>query len=314
MYLFEAQNIDKAYGKHIALDNVSLKIKEGTIYGLLGPNGAGKTSLIRIFNQITAPDAGQVLWQNQALKPIHTNFIGYLPEERGLYKKMKVGEHGIYIAQLKGVPLKIAKERLKFWFEKFEIESWWNKNVDELSKGMQQKVQFILTVIHQPKLFIFDEPFSGFDPINTELLKNEILNFKKNGASIILSTHNMSSVEELCDDMLLLNKSKTILQGKVSEIKNSFKENIIEVHVSELNDNIENIIPKNCQILKSEIDKEIIKLQVKIPEKESPNSILYSILNNCRVHAFFELLPTLNEIFIKSVNNSTNNNFIANNE
>jgi ABC-2 type transport system ATP-binding protein len=204
MYFFEALNISKTYSNHKALDDVSLQIQEGAIYGLLGPNGAGKTSMIRIINQITGADKGKLLWKGKPMIREHVNYIGYLPEERGLYKKMKVGEHGLYLAQLKGVPYKIAKEKLHFWFEKFQIMEWWNKRIEELSKGMQQKIQFILTVIHEPQMFIFDEPFSGFDPINTELLKKEILNFKKQGASIILSTHNMASVEELCDDMLLI--------------------------------------------------------------------------------------------------------------
>lgn len=301
MYFFEAKNICKTYGKHVALDNVSLQIREGTIYGLLGPNGAGKTTMIRIINQITAPDTGTLFWQGKSLERHHTNEIGYLPEERGLYKKMKVGEHGLYLAQLKGVPPKIAKERLLYWFRKFDIEQWWNHRVEELSKGMQQKVQFILTVIHQPKLFIFDEPFSGFDPINTELLKKEIIEFKKNGASIILSTHNMSSVEELCDDMMLINQSKTILQGDVFDIKNSFRKNIVEIHFSECTVDLKKILPPEFTFTPIKNGLQFEKAQISIPPKGTPNELLNLILPYCRVHAFFEVLPTLNEIFIEQV-------------
>jgi len=301
MYFLEAENITKAYSNHVALNDVTLRIREGTIYGLLGPNGAGKTSMIRIINQITGPDSGRVLWKGQPMLREHVNRIGYLPEERGLYKKMKVGEHGLYLAQLKGVPKKIAKEKLLYWFEKFDILNWWGKRVEELSKGMQQKVQFILTVIHEPDLFIFDEPFSGFDPINTELLKKEILEFKKNGASIILSTHNMSSVEELCDDMLLINHSKAILQGDVSEIKEQFKENIVEVHFSENTEDLNKVLPGDFSLMKIQNGDKYEKVQIKLPKDRSPNDLLNIILPHCRLHSFFEVLPTLNEIFIKQV-------------
>lgn len=305
MYIFEAENIRKTYSNHIALDNVTLKISEGTIYGLLGPNGAGKTSMIRIINQITGPDSGTLKWRGMPMTREHVNNIGYLPEERGLYKKMKVGEHGLYLAQLKGVPLKLAKEKLQFWFEKFDIINWWNKRVEELSKGMQQKIQFILTVIHEPELFIFDEPFSGFDPINTELLKKEILDFKQKGHSIILSTHNMASVEELCDDMLLINQSKTILQGNVSEIKQSFRQNIVEVHFSECKSSLQEILPPDFTIKKVKSINSGDKVQIQIPDNKTPNDMLNIILPYCRVHAFFEVLPTLNEIFIRQVKATT---------
>lgn len=215
----EVINLTKRYADHLALNNVSLSVPEQSIYGLLGPNGAGKTTLIRILNQITGPDSGQILIDGEPLNPKHTERIGYLPEERGLYKKMKVGEQAIYLAQLKGIQKAEAERRLKLWFEKFEIEGWWNKTVEELSKGMQQKIQFITTVIHEPDILIFDEPFSGFDPINANLLKESILELREKGATILLSTHNMNSVEELCDSISLINKGEKILEGKVTEIK-----------------------------------------------------------------------------------------------
>ena len=215
----EVINVTKRYADHLALDNVSLSVPEGQIYGLLGPNGAGKTTLIRILNQITGPDMGKVLIDGEPLQPKHVERIGYLPEERGLYKKMKVGEQAIYLAQLKGISKPEATRRLRQWFEKFEIGNWWNKTVEELSKGMQQKVQFITTVIHEPDILIFDEPFSGFDPINANLLKESILELRDKGATILLSTHNMNSVEELCDSISLINKGEKILEGKVSDIK-----------------------------------------------------------------------------------------------
>ena len=215
----EVINVTKRYAEHVALNNVSLSVPEQSIYGLLGPNGAGKTTLIRILNQITGPDTGQVLIDGEPLRPQHVERIGYLPEERGLYKKMKVGEQAIYLAQLKGISKADATRRLKAWFDRFEIGEWWDKKVEELSKGMQQKVQFITTVIHEPDILIFDEPFSGFDPINANLLKESILELRDQGATILLSTHNMNSVEELCDSITLINKGETILEGRVDEIK-----------------------------------------------------------------------------------------------
>ena len=215
----EVINVSKRFAEHVALNNLSLSVPEGCVYGLLGPNGAGKTTLIRILNQITGPDTGQVLIDGEPLRPKHVERIGYLPEERGLYKKMKVGEQAIYLAQLKGIGKTEATRRLKLWFDKFEIGDWWNKTVEELSKGMQQKVQFITTVIHEPDILIFDEPFSGFDPINANLLKESILELRDKGATILLSTHNMNSVEELCDRITLINKGEKILEGKVDEMK-----------------------------------------------------------------------------------------------
>ncbi|MCR4848241.1 MAG: ATP-binding cassette domain-containing protein [Bacteroidales bacterium] len=243
----EVVNVTKRFAEHIALNNLSLAVPEQSVYGLLGPNGAGKTTLIRILNQITGPDSGQVLIDGEPLKPQHVERIGYLPEERGLYKKMKVGEQAIYLAQLKGIGKAEATKRLKQWFEKFEIGEWWNKTVEELSKGMQQKVQFITTVIHEPDILIFDEPFSGFDPINANLLKESILELRDKGATILLSTHNMNSVEELCDSISLINKGEKILEGKVDEIKAQHRTND-EAPLPSMNDIfIQEVQSKNTQ-------------------------------------------------------------------
>ena len=231
MAFLEVKNVRKQYANHLALDNVSLEIEKQHVYGLLGPNGAGKTTLIRIINNITAPDSGEVLLNGKPLNANDTARIGYLPEERGLYKKMKVGEQALYLCQLKGLSKPDALKRLKYWFEKFEIENWWDKKVEELSKGMAQKVQFITTVLHQPELLIFDEPFSGFDPVNADLLKREILELRDNGATIIFSTHNMESVEAICDDISLINHSRVVLQGSVSDIQQQFKENIYSAFI-----------------------------------------------------------------------------------
>ena len=232
MNILSAKNIVKRYSSHTALDDVTLEIPNQSIFGLLGPNGAGKTSLIRIITQITGPDSGEIIFGGEKLSQKHIGQIGYLPEERGLYKKMEVGEQALYLAQLKGMSKAEAKKKLKLWFEKFEIDTWWNKKVEELSKGMQQKVQFIVTVLHEPKLLILDEPFSGFDPINANIIKNEILHLKKQGSTILFSTHNMGSVEELCDNIALINKSKKILDGSVKDIRKQFKSNIYEIEFS----------------------------------------------------------------------------------
>jgi ABC-2 type transport system ATP-binding protein len=229
MTLLEVENVVKQYAGHRALDGVSLTVEENTVYGLLGPNGAGKTTLIRIINCITAPDSGEVRLNGKRMTPADVQQIGYLPEERGLYKKMKVGEQALYLAQLRGMTKSDAQKALKYWFEKFEIEAWWNKKVEELSKGMAQKVQFITTVLHQPKLLIFDEPFSGFDPVNTDIMKREILELRDKGATIIFSTHNMETVEDLCENISLVNQSRIVLQGNVSEIRTSHATNTFVV-------------------------------------------------------------------------------------
>ena len=246
--LFEAQQVTKQFANHKALDQVSIQVPENSIFGLLGPNGAGKTTLIRIINQITAPDSGQLFFQSEKLQPNHIHQIGYLPEERGLYKKMKVGEQALYLAQLKGLSKSEALKRLKTWFEKFEIQPWWNKKVEELSKGMQQKVQFIVTVIHEPELIIFDEPFSGFDPINVNLIKDEILDIRERGATIIFSTHNMASVEELCDHIALIDNSRKILEGSVKAIKQEYKSHTFELSYSQPEKDIESILGKDFEI------------------------------------------------------------------
>lgn len=300
MDLFVAEHIEKNFANHRALDDVSVNISENSIFGLLGPNGAGKTTLIRIINQIIAPDKGALFFDGEPLQQKHVAQIGYLPEERGLYKKMKVGEQALYLAQLKGLSKDEAKKRLNLWFEKFDIASWWNRNVEELSKGMQQKVQFIVTILHQPKLLIFDEPFSGFDPINVDLLKNEILELKKNGTTIIFSTHNMSSVEELCDDILLINNSKAILSGRVKDIQRSFKKNIFELVYSGDSDFV---LPNEFERISYEKDNfgETV-MNVQLKSSESSNALLAFLLQqNIQIKSFKEILPTMNEIFIETV-------------
>ena len=302
--ILETKNIVKSYAEHIALDNVSISIRENSIFGILGPNGAGKTSFIRIVNQITAPDSGTILFNGVPLNKNHIFEIGYLPEERGLYKKMKVGEQAIYLAQLKGLSRHEAIKRLKLWFEKFEIGSWWNKRVEELSKGMQQKIQFVVTVIHEPKFLIFDEPFSGFDPINVNLLKDEILLLKENGATIIFSTHNMSSVEEICDDISLLNKSKVVLEGNVHEIKNRYKSNLYNIEFNSSDYDFKSIIPEQYTLISQEEEHKITKLQIRLPKETSSNELLNLFISKYNIIKFNEILPTMNEVFISSIKNS----------
>src|ERR1041385_8079457 len=229
MSILSVQNVTKRYSNHTALDNVSVEVPEQSVFGLLGPNGAGKTSLIRIINQITGPDEGHIFFSGKLLSPSHTEQIGYLPEERGLYRKMEVGEQAIYLARLKGLSKKEARRRVIYWFEKFDMGAWWKKKVEELSKGMQQKVQFIVTVLHEPRLLILDEPFSGFDPINAQLIKDEILRLREKGSTIIFSTHNMGSVEEMCDNIALINRSKKILEGSVKQIRETYKSNTFTI-------------------------------------------------------------------------------------
>ncbi|MEG1499200.1 MAG: ATP-binding cassette domain-containing protein [Bacteroidales bacterium] len=304
MYLLETQEIVKNYTGHLALNNVSIKVQEGCIYGLLGPNGAGKTTLIRIINQITAPDSGVVLIKGEKLNSKHIYDIGYLPEERGLYKKMKVGEQAIYLSQLKGLSKGEAQRRLQYWFKKFDILSWWDKKVEELSKGMQQKIQFIITILHEPKLLIFDEPFSGFDPINAQLLKEEILELKKKGSTIIFSTHNMSSVEEICDEIALINKSEKILDGRVEDIKRSFQSNLYEV-LLESSQDPESFLTGKAEVLFHEKKEgsSLHSLKLK-PEAllASTNDLLQLLIAHADVKEFKEVLPSMNDIFIQTVN------------
>ena len=300
MYFLEVKDVVKQFTNHRALNKVSIQVPKGMIFGLLGPNGAGKTTLIRIINRITAPDSGEILFDGRPSQASDMVRIGYLPEERGLYKKMKVGEQAVYLAQLKGLKAQEAKRRLKIWFEKFGIMAWWNKKLEELSKGMQQKVQFIVTVIHEPDLLIFDEPFSGFDPVNTEQLKNEILELKALGRTIIFSTHNMASVEEICDEIALINKSEVVLSGHVDEVRNRYKLNTFNVNVL------------NSRFLESPGDYSIISktpgayhsMNVRI-RKERPisNSELIAILaQQHEIFSFTEELPSMNDVFLKAVN------------
>jgi ABC-2 type transport system ATP-binding protein len=306
MTYFSVKNITKRYAAHTALTNVSIDVPSQSIFGLLGPNGAGKTSLIRIINQITGPDEGEVYFGNEKLAPHHVDRIGYLPEERGLYKKMKVGEQALYLAQLKGVSKADAIKKLKYWFEKFEIQAWWNKKVEELSKGMQQKVQFIVTIIHEPSLLIFDEPFSGFDPINVNLLKDEILNLRKNGATIIFSTHNMASVEELCDNIALINNSHKILEGSVKEIKKRFKTNTYSIDFDGYSGQVQSLLPAGFILAEDKTEDELRQVTVTLPATATQNELLNAFMPYVNIHAFREIIPTMNEIFIKTVHAAGN--------
>ncbi len=303
----EIKSVSKTYGSYKALNNISINIPKQSIYGLLGPNGAGKTTLIRMLNQITAPDEGSIIFNGEKLNRNHIANIGYLPEERGLYKSMKVGEQAIYLAQLKGVNEKDAEKRLKAWFNKFGILNWWDRKVEELSKGMQQKIQFIVTVIHNPELLIFDEPFSGFDPINVNLLKNEILELRDKGATIIFSTHNMSSVEELCDNIMLINKGEKILEGSVYQIKQDFKDNKFEIiirnsEIQGLRDSGYIDFPEGFNIISEENDINGETTLVVSADKEmNPNVLINYISEKGTIVSYRELLPSMNDIFIKQI-------------
>ena len=295
MYILQLEKITKTYDKHIAVNEVSFNIPKGCIFGLLGPNGAGKTSLIRIITTITRADSGQVLLDGEKLNSNHPSQIGYMPEERGLYKKMKVGEHLLYLAQLKGLSKKEAKKAILDWFEKFQIHDWWNKKVEELSKGMQQKIQFISTVIHQPKLLILDEPFSGLDPINTSLMKDEIDALHHNGTSIVFSTHRMEQVEEICENIVLINQGKKILEGAVHDIKNQFKENLFFLQ-------FEGTLPADIKEKFRLTEEKEHSITVQLPNKNSSNELLSHLLRaGIHIQSFHEILPSLNEIFIQQV-------------
>ena len=301
MHLIQAEKVTKRFAGHTALEEVSLDVPEGSVYGLLGPNGAGKTTLIRIINMITAPDEGRILFSGRPMMAEDIHSIGYLPEERGLYKKMKVGEQAMYLAQLKGLERAEASRRLKAWFVKFDIANWWNRKVEELSKGMQQKVQFIVTVLHRPRLLIFDEPFSGFDPINANILKEEILQLKREGSTIIFSTHNMASVEELCDNIALINKSKKILEGNVTDIKKGFRTNTYEISYTG-NGNIEGRIPAGCTLSPLKKEEDSTTVRISMPGEGRPNELLKSLMPHVEINGFREILPTMNDIFIATVN------------
>ena len=304
MELLKVQNIEKRFINHLALDNVNVNIPENSIYGLLGPNGAGKTTLIRIINRITAPDKGEILLKGNPLQPNDVHKIGYLPEERGLYKKMKVGEQALYLAQLKGLSKRDALKKLKYWFEKFEIQPWWDKKVEELSKGMAQKVQFITTILHEPELLIFDEPFSGFDPINANMLKEEILELKKKGATIIFSTHNMGSVEELCDHITLINKSRNILEGQIDDIRQKYKSNIYEISFNGETEKLEKSLNEHYKIIDKTRNKAV---RVKLMHQTNENELLSLIIPSVEIISFNEIIPNMNEIFIKVVNEYKSN-------
>lgn len=297
MSILSIQDVSKYYGDYQALNSVSMEISKGSIFGLLGPNGAGKTSLIRIINQITGPDEGRILFDGHTLSPEHISRIGYLPEERGLYPKMKVGEQIMYLARLKNLDKASAKKTVKEWFHRFEIESWWDKNVEELSKGMQQKVQFIATVIHKPDLLIFDEPFTGFDPINTNLIKSEIRRLRDEGATIIFSTHRMESVEEICDDIALINKSHKILDGPIKEVK---KANKSHNYIFELAGDFKDSLPEGMHLLNKEYSDGICALKVSIPNDEA-GPLIKQIISKQKLISFKEELPSLNDIFIQKV-------------
>jgi len=307
MELFEARNVDKAFASTKALSDVSISVKEQSIFGLLGPNGAGKTTLIRIINQITAPDKGEIFLNGKPMTRSDISQIGYLPEERGLYKKMKIGEQAIYLAQLKGMSQRDAKRNLKFWFEKFEIMAWWNKKVEELSKGMQQKVQFITTVVHKPKLLIFDEPFSGFDPINANLLKEEILNLKKDGATIIFSTHNMGSVEELCDNIALINKSVKIEDGPTDAIREKYKSNTFDIKYRGDFNKVDLALGTTYKIISHSEHQKGNNLKVQYLNGNSNNELLESLMKAAEIISFEEVIPSMNDVFIKAVQESNKN-------
>ncbi|RTY87228.1 ABC transporter ATP-binding protein [Flavobacterium sp. RSP15] len=301
--ILEVNKVVKQYGDYVALNQVSLTVPKGSIYGLLGPNGAGKTSLIRIINQITLPDSGEIILDGEKLQPKHVQYIGYLPEERGLYNTMKVGEQCLYLAQMKGLSKAEAKKQLEYWFEKFEIQGWWNKKIQELSKGMAQKIQFVVCVLHKPKLLIFDEPFSGFDPVNATIIKEEILALREEGATIIFSTHRMESVEELCDHIALIHKSDKLIEGKLDDVKRQFKTNSFEVGI--LSDNAAGLMsaitqkfsvaPAHFKSLNNEL-----KLEIQLGNA-TPNELL-NILTQCgQVTHFVEKIPSVNDIFIQTV-------------
>lgn len=306
MELFSARNIVKVFASTRALSDVSISVDEQSIFGLLGPNGAGKTTLIRIINQITAPDSGELFLQGRKMKTSDVAFIGYLPEERGLYKKMKIGDQAIYLARLKGMSRHDAIQNLKKWFTKFEIMPWWNKKVEELSKGMQQKVQFITTVIHQPRLLIFDEPFSGFDPINANLLKREILHLRDEGATIIFSTHNMESVEELCDHIALINKSVKIADGPTRQIREQYKQNIYNIRYNGNFTDVDKVLGHQFKIIEHLEVKNEKQLKVQHLNGGSNNTLLEALMPVAEIVSFEEVIPRMNDVFIRAIRESEN--------
>lgn len=304
--ILNIKNVTKRYAQHTAIEDVSIDVSKNKIFGLLGPNGAGKTSLIRIINQITAPDQGEIWFNGSPLSIGHEQKIGYLPEERGLYKKMKVGEQALYLARLKGMSKSDAMKGLKEWFEKFEIISWWDKKIEELSKGMQQKVQFIVTVLHKPDLLILDEPFSGFDPINAALIRDEILRLKENGTSIILSTHNMSSVEEICDDIALIYRSKKILSGSVRDVKEQEKENIFKINFKGDIVDFTKALWVDAQLISTQNEGPFQSSRIRLLNNKTPNDLLQALIPHVEIHEVREEIPSMNDIFIKKVEEINN--------
>ena len=303
--ILEVNQVVKQYGDYTALNKVSLTVPQGSIYGLLGPNGAGKTSLIRIINQITMPDSGEIILDGEKLSPKHIQQIGYLPEERGLYKSMKVGEQCLYLAQMKGLSKSEAKKQLDYWFDKLDIQGWWNKKIEELSKGMAQKIQFVVCVLHKPKLLIFDEPFSGFDPVNANIIKDEILELQKQGSTIIFSTHRMESVEELCDHIALIHKSNKLLEGKLDDVKRKFRTNSYEVGI--LSDNVEGLmfdITQKFTVAQTDFKSlnNELKLEINLGNS-TPNDLLHLLTQRGQVTHFLEKIPSVNDIFIQTVTN-----------
>lgn len=302
--ILEVKDVVKQYGDYTALNSVSLTVPKGSIYGLLGPNGAGKTSLIRIINQITMPDSGEIILDGEKLNPSHISHIGYMPEERGLYKTMTVGEQALYLAQLKGLSKKEAKEQLNYWFEKLDIKGWWDKKIQELSKGMAQKIQFVVTVLHRPKLLILDEPFSGFDPVNANLIKDEIMELRDKGTTVIFSTHRMESVEDMCDHIALIHKSNKLIEGQLQDVKKQYRTNTYEVGIA----------PQNFQALLADINTKYttkqanfktlddeLKLEVSLPQGHTPRDLMQYLLQHGDVTYFVEKIPSVNDIFIQTV-------------
>ncbi|MBQ3580027.1 MAG: ATP-binding cassette domain-containing protein [Bacteroidales bacterium] len=298
--MLQAEHVTKQFGDFYALHDVSIEVSKGRIFGLLGPNGAGKSTLIRIINQILQSDEGKVIFDGHEIRPSDVEHIGYLPEERGLYKKMKVGEQALYLAQLKGLSRTEAEKRLRWWFKHLEIDTWWNRKVEELSKGMQQKVQFVTTVLHNPKLLIFDEPFSGFDPVNATLLKKEILRLRDEGATVIFSTHNMSSVEEICDDIALINHSQVVLNGNVKEIRQSYRKNMFHLEIR-CTDSRTITMPTEFVVTNGKEEKGVYSADVSLPSTASSNDLLAAVMTQGQVSALQEILPSMNDIFIEAV-------------
>ena len=305
--LLVAENVSKNFGDFRALNDVSIEVPKGSIFGLLGPNGAGKTTFIRIINQITMPDSGKVFLDGEALRPDHIQNIGYLPEERGLYKSMKVGEQALYLAQLKGLSRSEAKSRLKFWFERLEIGDWWNKKIQELSKGMAQKIQFVVTVLHEPKLLIFDEPFSGFDPINANLIKDQILYLRDQGATVIFSTHRMESVEEMCDHIALIHKSNKILDGNLLDIKRAHRSNTYEVGlITDRADAVTASLKERYELFPADFKtiNDELQYNIRIPEAHTANDLINYLTAQGQLTHFVEVVPSANDIFIQTVQNN----------